>query len=111
MMRSTATGLLVEACLIAGIATLHPSGADPADSAASLLRKLQAGEQVRVVAFGDSLTDGMELERPRLDTYHRIFAEALRERFPGPIEVVSVGIPGDTTGRALDRLAGDVERG
>jgi len=91
--------------LIAGTPLRAAEGAKPGPR---LLERLEHADTVRIVALGDSLADGWELDQPLLDTYHRVFAQALRERFPAPVEVISAGIPGDMSSGGLERLPDDV---
>jgi acyl-CoA thioesterase-1 len=57
--------------------------------------------ELKIVAFGDSLTSGHRL--PRTDAYPSILERALREAGL-PFTVVNHGVNGDTTGGALRRL-------
>ena len=61
-----------------------------------------AGEPTRIVALGDSLTAGYGLEQgeglvPQLQRW-------LDDRGAGPVEVVNMGVSGDTTAGGLARL-------
>jgi lysophospholipase L1-like esterase len=54
------------------------------------LKKLRAGQTVRVLAWGDSVTDGGYLPNPGQDRWQEQFAARLRARFPqAKIELVS----------------------
>ncbi len=75
--------------------------------AGRVLEHLQAGETVRVVAFGDSLTAGWGTDG--VNVYHRIVADALQYWYHGgTIELIAHGHPGETTGDALRRFDADV---
>src|SRR4030042_933539 len=69
------------------------------------LRKLAAGDPVRIVALGDSLTQGWMVRKGYLD----FLAEMLEKKYPdGEISIVNRGIPGDTADGGLHRLRRDV---
>jgi hypothetical protein len=92
-----------------GGVTLVPPEPRGAPSAERLLQKLTTGQPVRVVAVGDSLTDGMELENPLRDTFVEVFAEAVRRRFGHPaLTLLRRGVPGETVRSAFRRLERDV---
>ncbi len=67
-------------------------------------RKLEAGEKVRIVAFGDSITAGGDASEPRLVFWER-WAEALRQKYArAAIETTNAATGGDTTSQGLKRL-------
>jgi acyl-CoA thioesterase I len=67
-------------------------------------KKLLAGEKVRIVAFGDSITAGGDASEPGLIFWQR-WAEALRRRYPrATIEAINGATGGDTTVQGLQRL-------
>ena len=67
-------------------------------------QKLQAGEAVRIVAFGDSITAGGEASEPGLIFWER-WATALRGKYPRATIVTTNGATGgDTTVQGLQRL-------
>ena len=67
-------------------------------------KKLLAGDKVRMVAFGDSITAGGEASEPGLIFWQR-WAESLRARYPSAaIEVTNGATGGDTTVQGLQRL-------
>ena len=77
------------------------------DRARSLMESFARGEQLTMIAFGDSLTAGWGTEGR--DTYHRIVADALRYRFPdSTLTVIPSGHPGETTEDALGMLDTEV---
>ena len=71
-------------------------------------QKLRAGETVRIVAFGDSITAGGEASAPDLIFWER-WAAALRARYPrAHIETTNCATGGDTTVQGLQRLQAKV---
>ncbi len=73
-------------------------------------RKLQAGETVRIVAFGDSITAGGDASAPDLIFWER-WANALRAKYPrARIEAINGATGGDTTVQGLKRLPAKVLR-
>lgn len=67
-------------------------------------KKLLAGDKVRLVAFGDSITVGGEVSEPGLIFWQR-WAESLRARYPrAAIEITNGATGGDTTVQGLQRL-------
>lgn len=81
--------------------------AEPA--AAGLAERLAAGETITLVAFGDSLATGYELQHPTRDSYPYLFAAAIQRRYPtARVRVVIAGIPGDTAAGGARRVARDV---
>ncbi len=88
--------------------TVTIGAAQDEDRAGELRAKLEAGRPVRIVALGDSLTDGMGVRRPNLNAFPQIFTAALGERYQSPIELLTAGVPGDTSQGGLWRLADDV---
>jgi lysophospholipase L1-like esterase len=70
--------------------------------------KLRAGEKVRIVAFGDSITAGGEASEPGLIFWER-WANALREKYPrASIATTNGATGGDTTAQGLQRLQAKV---
>ena len=71
-------------------------------------QKLQAGEKIRIVAFGDSITAGGDASEPALIFWER-WAEALRQKYPrATIETTNGATGGDTTAQGLQRLQAKV---
>jgi acyl-CoA thioesterase-1 len=69
------------------------------------IAKLKSGEDVKIVAIGDSLTHGWLVSKGYLD----FLKEMLRKRYPGAsFQLVNKGIPGDTASGGLDRIDTDV---
>jgi acyl-CoA thioesterase I len=67
-------------------------------------RKLRAGEAVRIVAFGDSITAGGNASEPALIFWER-WAAALRGKYPrASIATTNGATGGDTTAQGLQRL-------
>ena len=68
-------------------------------------QKLQAGEPLRIVAFGDSITAGGDASIPKLIFWER-WADALRQKYPrATIEAINGATGGDTTAQGLARLS------
>ncbi len=75
-----------------------------------LLARLQRGDPVRIIAFGDSLTAGFGTDGHHV--YCRIAADILQFAFPeARIELIIHGHPGETTADALGRFDGEVKAG
>lgn len=73
-----------------------------------LRRKLAAGEPIRYVVFGDSISAGYEASRPEL-SYPERFASAMRARYPdAPIAVLNKAVGGESSVGGLKRLQHDV---
>jgi lysophospholipase L1-like esterase len=69
------------------------------------IAKLKAGEDVKIVAIGDSLTYGWMVSKGYLDFLN----EMLRKSYPKAwFQIVNKGIPGDTASGGLDRIDTDV---
>lgn len=66
--------------------------------------KLQRGDSVKIIAFGDSITAGGEASEPKLIFWQR-WADALQEKYPrAKIEAINGATGGDRTGEGLARL-------
>jgi lysophospholipase L1-like esterase len=71
-------------------------------------QKLLAGEKVRIVAFGDSITAGGDASEPGLIFWER-WASALRGKYPrASVETTNGATGGDTTVQGLQRLEAKV---
>lgn len=69
------------------------------------IRKLGTGEPLRIIALGDSLTQGWMVRKGFL----AFLAEMLKKKYPsGMVEIINRGIPGDTADGGLYRLRQDV---
>ncbi|HOX57196.1 MAG TPA: GDSL-type esterase/lipase family protein [Candidatus Paceibacterota bacterium] len=67
-------------------------------------QRLQAGRQVRIVAFGDSITAGGDTSEPGLIFWER-WATALRAKYPGAsIDITNGATGGDSTIQGMQRL-------
>ena len=67
-------------------------------------QKLEAGEKVHIVAFGDSITAGGDASEPGLIFWER-WAAALRVKYPRTsIEITNGATGGDATVQGLQRL-------
>ncbi|MCF7818819.1 MAG: hypothetical protein K9M54_13160 [Kiritimatiellales bacterium] len=75
---------------------------------AKMRKKLEQGQDVTVVAWGDSVTAGGEASRPEL-RFADAFAQALRYKYPNArIKFINAGRGGWTTSRSLPLFADDV---
>ena len=71
------------------------------------LRKLRAGLPLRILAWGDSVTDGSFLPAPETERWQEQFVARLRARFPhARIELVNLGWGGRNTESFLREPAG-----
>jgi len=85
------------------------TGLSPAARAQRLLARLRERQPVTVVALGDSLVSGFELEEPHRDGYVYVFARMLRQRFQNErIRLIERGLPGEQSGQGLQRVWRDV---
>lgn len=68
-------------------------------------KKLRAGEKIRIVAYGDSITAGGDATAPGLIFWER-WTDALRQKYPrATIETVNGATGGDSTVQGLQRLS------
>jgi lysophospholipase L1-like esterase len=85
----------------------QPKPAKPEFGAAMLPKtqaKLRAGESLRLVAFGDSITAGGDASAPKLIFWER-WATALRQKYPrATITAINGATGGDSTVQGLARL-------
>jgi len=71
----------------------------------NIIRKMKAGENVTIVAFGDSLTQGWMVRKG----YINFIDEMLSLKYPeSRHRIINRGIPGDTSDAGLYRLGRDV---
>lgn len=71
------------------------------------LEKLNSGEEIKIVALGDSLTYGWMTEQGFLD-YLKIM---IKKKYPdSKFKILNKGIPGDTAKDGLRRIESDVIR-
>jgi acyl-CoA thioesterase I len=69
------------------------------------VRMLEAGEPVKLIALGDSLTQGWMARKGFLD----FLSEMLQKKYPKcRVAIINRGIPGDTAEGGLYRLRNDV---
>jgi acyl-CoA thioesterase I len=69
------------------------------------IERLQTGKPIRIIALGDSLTQGWMARKGYLD----YLSEMLKKKYPeSRPSIVNRGIPGDTAEGGLYRLRGDV---
>ncbi|MGZ4961052.1 MAG: SGNH/GDSL hydrolase family protein [Limisphaerales bacterium] len=73
------------------------------------LNKLRRGEPIRILAWGDSVTDAGYLPHPETDRWQAQFVTRLRARFPkARIELISEAWGGRTTGSYLAEPPGSL---
>jgi lysophospholipase L1-like esterase len=85
--------------------TVLPSADLMAKSLSNTRQKLRAGEKIRIVAYGDSITAGGDATAPGLIFWER-WADALRQKYPrATIETVNGATGGDSTVQGLQRLS------
>ncbi len=66
------------------------------------LKKLQHGESIRILAWGDSVTDGRYLPHPDTERWQTQFIQRLQKRFPrAHIELITEAWGGRTTASYL----------
>lgn len=108
--RSGSLALLLAPCVWGLIlAGTEPArcGVDMGARGADLLKRLNQGEEISLVAFGDSLTAGWGTDG--VHAFPRLVAEALAYRFPrSHIRLTVHGHPGETTADALGRAKEEV---
>ena len=69
---------------------------------ARLVRRLHSGQPLRILAWGDSVTDGAYLPDVKADRWQEQFVARLRERFPkARIELITQAWGGRNTGSYL----------
>lgn len=72
-------------------------------------RSLRMSEPLRIVAFGDSITNGVgPVGMTEADTFRDIVRRELTERLGSKVEVVNAGVNGDIVPLAIKRLKRDV---
>lgn len=87
--------------------TAYPEPAKPSPTAAEkllpkTLEKLRSGKKVRILAWGDSVTDGRYLPDPARERWQEQFVRRLRLRFPkAEIELVTEAWGGRNTASYL----------
>ncbi|MBS0262991.1 MAG: hypothetical protein JSS02_13685 [Planctomycetes bacterium] len=100
---SACLSVCVATCLAASV-----SAADPAPATPRLAERLAAGQPVKVVCLGDSVT-GVYYHTGGRRAYPEMLAVALQKAAPqARITLVNAGISGNTTVDGLNRLQKDV---
>ena len=91
---------------------IGPREANPPERVDALRTRLETGEgSVRIIVFGDSLTDGWGPEDGKTEGFVPVFARAIRAQYPDcEIEVIAAGGPGDTSEVGLIRVGREVVR-
>jgi lysophospholipase L1-like esterase len=107
----TKTVMPLVLCLLVTAAGGPARAADPAqemkDRGAALVRRLEQGQPITVIAFGDSLTAGLGTDGRHF--FPRLFADDLAYRFPeSHIRLLVQGHSGETTAGALWRVDDEV---
>lgn len=102
-----ACGLAVSLLLLAALPSAWALDPVLAQRGRDLAARLQQGGRFTVVAFGDSLTDGMGTDGRH--SFPRLFADCLAYRYPrAELRVIVRGHPGETTADALRRVEAEV---
>lgn len=105
---------LTEANLFPVLETEYPKPARPAQAVVSRLApkayaKLTGGGRLRILAWGDSVTDGGYLSDPTTERWQAQFAVRLREKFPkSDVELLTEAWPGRNSTAYLDEPPGAV---
>jgi lysophospholipase L1-like esterase len=83
---------------------------EPGDNpSASIDRTVPMSEPLRIVAFGDSITNGVgPAGMTEADTFRDIVRRELTERLGSNVEVINAGVNGDIVPLAIGRLERDV---
>ena len=88
----------------------EPAKSTPSATEALLpktMAKLRGTDKVRILAWGDSVTDGVYLPEPAKNRWQEQFVARLRERFPkAAIELVTEAWGGQSTGSYLNQPPG-----
>jgi len=67
-------------------------------------------KKIRIVALGDSITNGVRVGVEEKDTYRQLLQEDLSRTKGYEVEVINAGVNGDITTTAIHRLEQDVLR-
>ncbi len=108
------TAKLTSDCLFPILETKYPELPKTNPSQAELripksLSKLRHGEPIRILAWGDSVTDAGYLPHPETERWQAQFVSRLRARFPkARIELISEAWGGRTTGSYLAEPPGSL---
>lgn len=103
----TARRRTVAALVLLAAFALPLAGAGP-EALADTKRRLQSGEPVRVVCFGDSIT-GTYYHTGGVSSWPTLLAHLVQARHPdGTVSVHNAGVSGHTTEAALARMERDV---
>lgn len=80
----------------------------PVNTLDRLIRKLEAGQPLRYIVFGDSISAGGDASRDEF-AFYNLFADDLRARYPeAELEVINKALGGEGSTTALERLEQDV---
>ena len=103
---------LTEASILPVLEAAYPEPPKPTPTVAEklvpkALAKLQNGEKIRILAWGDSVTDAGYLPNPATQRWQAQFVTRLRERFPkADIELINLGWGGRNTDSFLGEPPG-----
>jgi lysophospholipase L1-like esterase len=76
-----------------------------------LMRKLRSGDQVTIMAWGDSVTDGRYLDEPETQRWQDQFVAALTAKYPqANVRLITEAWPGHGSGDYLTASPGDPKR-
>ncbi len=86
---------------------IHGGAVDLSERLPVTVNKLKSGGRLRILAWGDSVTDGGYLPDPAAERWQTQFAARLRERFPrAEIELMTEAWPGQNTSGYLAQPPG-----
>jgi len=94
---------IMNACSIytGEVVTFGPEVESDLGPAGGIVARIAAGEHVRIVCFGDSLTFGLNA----VNNYPQILEEEIELVFGNTrVEFINLGVPGETTWEALARI-------
>jgi lysophospholipase L1-like esterase len=65
-------------------------------------------KKIRIVALGDSITNGVRVDVSEEDTYRHLLQEELSQKTGHDVTVINAGVNGDISSTAIHRLKRDV---
>lgn len=108
MLGAYRTYVLLSVALIACAGGIHRQANAESPALDGVRQKLEAGEPVRVVCFGDSVT-GVYYHTGGLRAYTDMLGIALRQAYPkADVTTINAGVSGNTTANGLARIDKDV---
>ncbi len=100
---------MISRCLPA-LLTLSTLTCAAPSSGSPTLQRLESGQTVKIVCFGDSIT-GVYYHTGGRRAWGELLGATLQQRYPNArIELINAGISGNTTADALKRMEADVLR-